>query len=326
MQAHRIMLASRGQIAVEPITLSQPGPSQVLIEMHYSTISPGTELAWLHGLPNTPCEWPMDAGYCSCGTVRAVGGEVTHVSVGDKVVTDVPHASAAVVDGPRCAKLPEGGTMTDVLPHRLASIALQGVRKAQIQLGQSVAVLGLGVIGNLAGQIARAAGATLVVGVDPLKFRRDIATKCGYDAVDGAANDAMKRVLSEAGFDVIIEATGAANAVLDALAIARRFGTVILLGSSRGETNNVNFYRDVHRKGVTLIGAHDSTRAKADDTPPRFTHATDTQTVLKLFAAKRMTGKPLISDTVSWRDAAKAYERLHAREEELMTICLDWTR
>lgn len=326
MQAHRIMLQSPGKIAIEPITLAAPGSTQVAIDMHYSTISPGTELAWLHGLPNTPCEWPMDAGYCSCGIVRAVGSDITHVAVGDRVVTDVPHASAAVVDGPRCASIPDGVDMADVLPHRLASIALQGVRKAQIQIGQSVAVLGLGVIGNLAGQIARAAGATLVVGVDPLRFRRDVATRCGFDAVDAASPDAMPRVQAAEGFDVVIEATGAAEAVNDALAITRRFGKVILLGSSRGETNKVNFYRDVHRKGVTLIGAHDSTRSTADDVPPRFTHATDTRTVLSLFATKRITGGPLISDTVGWRDAASAYDRLHARQEELMTICLDWTR
>lgn len=326
MSTHRIMLQSRGKVALEPVELTEPGDGQVLVDMRQSTISPGTELAWLHGLPNTPCEWPSEAGYCSCGVVRAVGRNITHVTAGDRVVTDVPHASAAVMDGPRCTRIPDGLDMMDVRTHRLASIAMQGVRKAQVQLGHSVAVLGLGVIGNLAGQLARAAGATQVVGVDPLLFRRRIAGQVGYGATDASASDAMARVSETKGFDVVIEATGAAEAVNDALAITRRFGTVILLGSSRGDTTKVNFYRDVHRKGVTLIGAHDSTRAVAEDIVPRFTHATDTRTVLSLFADGRLDGGPLISDTVSWRDTEKAYDRLHARREELMTICIDWTR
>ena len=325
MQANRIMLQSPGRIGIEPVTLGKPGAGEVLIEMRYSTISPGTELAWLHGLPNTPGEWPTPAGYCSCGHVREVGEGVEHVRVGDAVVTGASHASAAIAVAAQVAPLPAGLDLADARPYRLASIALQGVRKAQVQLGDAVAVLGLGVIGNLAGQIARAAGATRVVGIDPVDFRRHIATRCGYDAVVPSAVEALTHVASSGGFDVVIEATGAPEVVNDALHVARTFGRVVLLGSSRGETTGVNFYRDVHRKGVTILGAHDMTLASPEDIPPRFTARTDTRVVLELLAAGRIDGRPLISDTISWRDAAQAYDRLHARRENLMTISLDWS-
>lgn len=72
----------------------------------------------------------------------------------------MPHSSHVVVDEAKCHVLAESVASLDASAFRLASIALQGVQKASIKLGDTVAVLGLGAIGNLAAQLARASGAT----------------------------------------------------------------------------------------------------------------------------------------------------------------------
>ena len=211
---------------------------------------------------------------------------------------------------------------------RLISIALQGVRKAQLQLGHSVAVLGQGIIGNLAGQIARQAGATCVVGIDPVAWRRELALQCGMDAALDPASpsfaDSWGELTEKRGFDAVFEASGVPDAVNEALALAARLGRVVLLGSTRGVTERVNFYRDVHKKGLTIIGAHESARAVGEDIGGYCTHRTDGRTALLLLAARRLTVQPLLSLELAASEGPAAYALLRSKQERLMTIALDW--
>lgn len=323
MQAYSIVAPEKGKIEIEAEELPSVGPNQVLIESRISTISPGTELAFLHHMPNTPGLYPMKFGYSSCGTIVDVGEDVDGLTVGQRVVSSCRHATHAVVDASQCFPVPDTVSDVDASVYRLGSIALQGVRKAQIQLGWSVAVLGLGPIGNLAAQLARASGAAEVVGIDPVDWRRDLALSCGIDTVSDSASSLLAATDFE-GFEAVVEATGAAQVVPSSFHLAKWRGHVILLASSRGETDGVNFYRDVHKKGLVIYGAHDSTRAATEDLLYLVTERTDSLTILKLLAAGRIQTNLLVSDVVSFEDADGAYERLASRNEPLMTIALRW--
>jgi threonine dehydrogenase-like Zn-dependent dehydrogenase len=207
------------------------------------------------------------------------------------------------------------------------SIALQGVRKGRVELGETVLVLGLGVIGNLAAQIARAAGATFVAGVDPVDWRRDVclaADVCTAD-VERAKHAASQRVLDDDGFDLVVDATGAASAVKTAFAAARRLGRVVLLGSTREATGSVDFYNDVHKKGLTIIGAHGHLRAELQDVPGLFTAASDQRIVVELIRSSRVDADVLVTEWAAPDQAPLVYARLIAREARLMTIGFDWT-
>lgn len=323
MQAYAVVAPEKGKIDIEAVDLPPVGPHQVLVESLVSTISPGTELAFLHHLPNTTGIYPTSFGYSCCGAVLEVGAEVQGLREGDRVVGRFRHATHAVVSEADLYLAPNTIPDVDASAYRLASIALQGVRKAQIQLGWQVAILGLGPIGNLAAQISRAAGATNVVGIDPVSWRRELALSCGLDEV---VDDAELLINDEQfeGFEAVIEATGIAQVVPSSFHLAKQRGHVVLLASSRGETNNVNFYRDVHKKGLTIFGAHESNRTLTEDILHLATDRTDSLTVLKLMAAKRIQTGPLVSDVVSFEEADRAYERLASRDEELMTIALRW--
>ena len=320
MQSTRIFAPAKGQIAVESFDLPPLEAQQVLIETHYSAISPGTELAWLHHKPNTPGHYPYYPGYSASGRVLERGAAVTGLAVGQRVVCPIRHAAHFVIEADRCTPLPDTVSELDAAIYRLISIVLQGIRKAQIQLGWDVALLGLGPIGHLAGQVARAAGATHVHGIDPIAWRRELAIQAGFDAVSdlSAIADLNDR------FQAVIEATGVAEAVPTSFQLAGRLGHVVLLASTRGETEQVNFYRDVHRKGVTIFGAHDAIRAQTEDYQGYTTQQTDNLTALKLLAGGRVQAAPLISAVVPYQQAAAAYERLARREEELMLIVFQW--
>ena len=320
MQAYTVIAPEKGVIDIKAQDLPPLGHGQVLFANRFSAISPGTELAFLHDLPNTSGQFPRQTGYSSCGTIIAVGNGVEGLEPGQRVVCRCRHTSHAVIDAQSCLPVPESVPDVDAAVYRLGSIALQGIRKAQIQLGWEVAVLGLGPIGNLAGQLARAAGATEVAGIDPVDWRRELALDCGFDRVTGSADNWMDRH----SFQSVIEATGAPDVIPLAFQLAARQGHVVLLASSRGETHDVNFYRDVHKKGLTIFGAHESIRAGVEDHLSFMTHRTDDETVLKLLAGGRIQTGPLVSDVVSFEEAADAYERLQKRDEPLMTIVFRW--
>lgn len=329
MKPRRVMFVEKGRVAVEEFDLAVPAANQVALQTIASVISPGTELAYLHQLENA--RWPLPGpsnGYCSCGVVTARGADVKDLAIGQRVVSMMPHASHGLWDAAACYPVADNVPAAEAATFTLGMISLQAVRKAEVRLGQAVAVVGLGVIGNYAGQLARAAGATVVVGIDPVAWRRELAVECGFDAVAGsAANvpmDKFPQLKKAGGFDAVIEASGAPAPIIDAFHLARRLGRVALLGSTRGPTEKVDFYSDVHRKGLTIVGAHNSTRPAADDIGAWFTAQTDIRTVLDLLATKRVNAKPLLTETLKAADAPRGYERLVDRNNPLMTVALDW--
>ncbi len=316
----RVQFTQPGFVEIEHADLPACGAHEICVATTYSTISPGTELAFLHAQANTPGEFPVSSGYTASARVIEVGTQVSHWHVGQTVAAMMPHSAVENLDPVACIAMPESIDPLEASAYRLGSIAIQGVRKAQIQMGETVVVFGLGVIGNLAGQLARAAGATKVIGIDPVDWRRACAEQCAFDMVIPSADQLPKSFNAP----IVIEATGVPSVVNDALAITGRLGRVVLLGSSRGCTPQVDFYRDVHKKGITIVGAHESIRAPVDTVGHLCTHQTDGKTIIDLLASDRIRLRPLITDVMPARDAPRAYQRLTDRTEQLMTIALDW--
>lgn len=325
MQAQQIFFPKAGEVAFETIDLPELGAHQVLVEMISSVISPGTELAWLHAQPNTPKKFPMRIAYCSCSRVIRVGDDVTALKEGQIVAHQSLHASALVLEADRCLPVPEGVRPEEAAASPLIAIALQGIRKSQVTIGESVAVFGLGPIGNLAGQLARICGAIRVVGIDPDPWRCDLALECGFDEARTELLPAGQPNRDEEGYEVVIEASGIPAAVKNAVQAASQFGRVVLLGSTRGSVEEIDVYTLIHKKGLTIIGAHNARRPAVDNMFTVKTMQTDRSISLSLLVQGRIKVLPLISDQVPATEAPEAYQRLWARRENLATIALDWT-
>lgn len=317
--AHAVMFTAANEVNLSNIELPLPEADEVLVALRYSAISPGTELAFLRHAPNTSPRYPMRSGYSAVGVVEAVGSEVTDFAAGDAVACWTNHTSHALVPQHRCHHLPSGLDMLTAAPYRLASIALQGIRRAQIELGQAVAVVGCGPIGNLAGQIARAAGATFVEGIDLIPERTKVARNCGFDAVSTSIDSASR----PGKYDVVIEATGAPDVIPTALGLTAPLGKVILLGSTRGITHEVNFYQAIHKPDLQVIGVHE-TRRVAGNEANRLAHQRDEHVALQLLAAERIQTTPFISEVCPAHEAPEAYRRLREHPADVVLIALDW--
>lgn len=317
--AWRVVFTAPNVVELQERKLPVVQADELLLRTGYTTISPGTELAFLSAMQNTPRLFPYEPGYTGCGQVLRCGDDVSEFARGDWVVGRLAHSAYHVVRAELCHKIPAGVDSIAASAYRIVSISLQGVRKAQVQLGECVAVIGLGLIGNFAGQVSAAAGATRVVGIDPVAARRALAQQCGFTATYASSEQTSGRLP-----EVIIEATGHPAVINEALRLAPPGARVILLGSSRGQTAQVNFYKDVHRKGLQIIGAHESQRGTHGENARWSAEVADEITVLDLMAGGRVSVRPLISDVVPAAGAPLAYRRLQDAKEALVTCALDW--
>lgn len=323
----RVVFKSKGLVTIEEYDLEPPRPNQISVETVSTLISPGTETAFLMALPNTSGKFPMYPGYSNVGVVSALGSDNMKFEVGDRVVSRGHHASHIVMDQDNLIRIPNSLSFDEAVFFALGSIALQGIRKANIELGESVMVIGQGLVGNLALQLAKLSGGMPVIGVDYYDYRLDISERCGADNVLNPSNvdvvEAVRNATRGNGADVVVEASGNPQAIPTALELAGRFGRVVLLGSTRG-TTEVNFYSTIHRKGVRVIGAHESTRPRHESSRGLWTSRDDSLLVLELMSKGRLKVGELVSAKMSFQEAARAYNRLVESKEDTLGIILQW--
>ena len=324
---HQILFIEQGAADVRECEMPAAGPEELLIRARVSMLSPGTERAWLLGLANTTPRYPQGSGYSHIGEVVAVGAGVEGWRVGDRVASQARHTMYAAVPAHNCSRVPAELSDERAAYFRLSSIAMQAVRKARIELGEPVAVIGCGLVGLLAMQLARLNGGLPVLSVDKEIRRLEFAAALNADAAlpaDEGLNAALREQCDGEEPAVVIEATGHPEAIPTAFDLARFGGRVVLLGSTRGETEAVNFYRDVHKKGLTVLGAHESARPRHDSAPGWWTHQADQATALKLIAAGRLVVDPLTTHRFAWWDAASAYATLIRWNPGMLGTILDW--
>ena len=323
----RIVFTAAGVVEVEACPPPKLDADQLLIRTRTTLISPGTERAFFLGLPNTPGSYPHSPGYSNIGEVGAVGDGVAGWSRGMRVANTAGHAAFVTVRAESCVPAPEGLADGEAVFFNLAAIAMQGVRKARVELGEPVVVMGAGLIGLLALQLARLNGALPVISVDTDGRRLAFAQAVDADetvTVTDDLNAVISSLCEDDGAAVVIEATGHPEAILTAFDLARPGGRVILLGSTRGETEQVNFYRDVHKKGLTVIGAHNSARPVVESHPGWWIAQDDQRVALKLLALGRLSVRPLITHQFTWREAPHAYERLKRWDTSTLGMVLNW--
>ena len=325
LKGRRVVFRDRGTVDIEEFEVPKPRSDQILIKTICSLISPGTETAFLMALPNTPQKFPQYPGYSNVGVIEEIGEDVEGFRRGELVVSPTPHSSHVLARSDQVLRVPKGLSAEEAAFFNLASISLQGVRKGFIELGSSVVVVGQGLVGQLALQLARLSGGFPVIAVDLIDWRLEVSVKHGADYVINPSKvnviEEVKRLTNGRGADVVIEATGNPNAIPMALEMARRLGRVVILGSPRG-VSTVNFYTLVHRKGLIIIGAHTIIRPECESLPHYWTEKDDMKLILELIARGRLRVKDYISLRLPIEKASDAYKSLIMRKEGILGILL----
>ncbi|MEM2926072.1 MAG: zinc-binding alcohol dehydrogenase [Candidatus Bathyarchaeia archaeon] len=329
MEGFRVVFRAPKLVDVEGFEVEPPKSGRLLVRTVFSLISPGTETAFLMALENTSRIFPQYPGYSNIGIVEEVGDGIgiEGFKPGDLVASPSNHASHVYPKAEECFKVPETLSPKEASFFNLGMIALQGVRKSKIELGEPAVVLGLGLIGQMASQLLRLDGALPVIAIDTLDNRLMMAKRLGADYILNPskmdAEEEVKRLTDGKGARVVIDATGYPDAIGLAFKLASMRGRVVLLGSTRG-LSTVNFYRDVHRKGLFVIGAHNSIRPSYESSEGYWTRLDDGKTIFKLMAKGMLRCGELISRVVKATEAAEAYRLLIEEKDKVLGVLLDW--
>jgi threonine dehydrogenase-like Zn-dependent dehydrogenase len=308
---------------LEPFEFVGPGKGEVQVRALASCVSPGTERAVLCGLPGARRAFPYTPGYSTVGVVERVGRGTAGFAEGDVVAGRMPHASHGLLTPASLFKVPKGVDPAAASFLELGIITLQGVRKARIRPGDRIAVVGQGLIGQLAVRLARTAGAGSIVAV--AASRRRAASAMGPGGADefialSDGPDAMARVEA----DIVIEAVGSAKAITLAMSAARPGGSVVLLGSSRDLGRHLDWWSIAQARHLTLVGAHISVLPAKDASKTLWTYEQEGRLFLDLLAAGRCD----VSSLITWRAKPEAcnevYEVIADGGREHVGIVFDW--
>lgn len=336
MKSHHIVFTAkeRAEFLSEEIS-QEPTGSQILVKCHFDLISAGTELANYHGMPNTngvgpDTGFPKTTGYSASGVVRAVGPDVKRFKVGDRVVCSwLKHRAWFLADEKNFYPVPDDVDLETAAVAHLCSFPFLGVRRLQLQMGESVVIAGLGLLGQFAAQLARINGAAPVICCDFSPERRALALKLGADHVlDPGEEGFVQKVLELTdgkGADGVVEVTGYIPALQQALEYAAFHGRISLLGCTRISDQPINFYRYVHCRGITLLGAHTMVRPKFESRPNgEWTEYDDYRTFFKYVQTGRLQVKPVISRVVSPEDADSVFRQLGFEKNPPLGVLFDW--
>lgn len=337
--AKRIVANVPGRVELEnfPIDDTALPAGHVLIKTAFSAISAGTECAWISGKSNNAAQaFPFHPGYSASGVVVKTGPEVEGLQAGDRVV--VPwHGHCSHVVAPAhpvqggAHKIVDGRvSLQDAAIVHIASFPMLGVRKLQIEMGEPVMVAGLGILGQIAVQAARLCGAAPLLACDFSPARRELALKLGADAVfdpcDAGFVEQVRAATGGRGVAAVVEVTGHAAALQQALRYTAKMGRVSLLGCTRVADCPIDFYRDVHLPGIALIGAHTSNRPASESSPGEWTEHDDYAAILKFLATGRFDFRSLVHQIVSPAECPEVYDALLAAKDPPMGILFDWGR
>ncbi|MEI7832238.1 MAG: bi-domain-containing oxidoreductase [bacterium] len=265
---------------------------------------------------------PIPLGYCNAGVVMEVGPGVADIQVGDRVVSNGPHAEMVAVPRNLCAKIPPDVTDETAAFTVLGSIALEGIRLAAPTLGETVVVTGLGLIGLLCVQLLRANGCR-VIGIDFDSTKCELARTFGAETVDlSRGEDPLSAALQYSrgrGVDAVIitASTKSNDPVHQAAQMCRKRGRIVLVGVTGLELSRNDFYEKELSFQVSCSygpGRYDDNYEKRGlDYPSgfvRWTEGRNFEAVLDMMATGSVSVDTLISHRYPFEKALDAYEQI----------------
>lgn len=261
---------------------------------------------------------PLPLGYCNVGVVREVGEGVEEFKVGDRVASNGPHAEYVVVPKNLVAKIPENVSDDAATFTVIGSIGLQGIRLLNPTMGETVVVVGLGLIGLLAAELLVLNGCN-VIGIDFDERKLELARKKGVVPINGRTEDVVSRVealTSGVGADgVLITASAKGNDIISQSAkVSRKRGRIVLVGVIGLDISRADFYEKELSFQVSCSygpGRYDDMYEQRGIDYPlpyvRWTEKRNFETILSSMASGRLDVNALITENVSLSDFDKIY-------------------
>jgi len=361
-----------GKMEILEVPFPALNKGSILVRNHYSVISAGTEgktvtdarkgyiakarsrqkevkqvieMIKTNGLLSTykfvmnKLEAPVGLGYSTAGEVIAVGEGVTQFKVGDWVACGGAGASHADVDAipiNLAVKVPENIDLKQAAFSTIASIAIQGIRQAELQMGSNCMIIGMGLIGQLTYMILRASGMN-PIGIDvsdgQIKQSKSAGIENVYNRNQVGIEELMMVHTNGNGADAIIITAGTTSLdpVEFAGVIARRKAKIVIVGAVPTGFSRANYYKkelDLRMSSSYGPGRYDSNyEEKGIDYPigyVRWTENRNMQSFIALLATNRLNIESLITHTFDLENAPEAYDIILSKQELFAGIVIKY--
>ena len=359
-----------GRMEILEVPFPVLGKKEILVRNHYSVISAGTEgktvsdarksyvakalkrqkeikqvldMIRVQGLRETyklimnKLEAPSALGYSCAGEVIAVGEEIRSFLVGDHVAcggSTAVHADVVAVPELLCVKVPKETDLRQAAFTTIASIAIQGIRQAELSFGSTTVIIGLGLIGQLSMLILEATG-NHAIGLDINPAQVGLAEKAGIKNVYHRNTEGIENIIIEKtsglGADAVLitAATSSTDPVNLAGKICRKKGKVVIVGAVPTGFDRSDYYRkelDLRMSCSYGPGRYDPLyEEKGIDYPAgyvRWTENRNMQSFADLISSGKLDIRPIITHVFDLPDAPAAYKMILSKSEPFSGILI----
>lgn len=340
-----VLIHGDGSLTVGEQPMPEMGPKEILMKTAVSLISAGTETAGIKGLRANPREaQPRTTGYSTAGTVIAIGDEVTDFAVGDRIIGMAGecynHCDLIVGHPQVAAHIPDGMSFDDAVMVCLAATSLQAVRRVDPKLGEFIAVVGQGLVGQFANQLFALSGAR-VAAIDLDDRRLEVAAKLGAEITINPAKQDMTAALIDWADGVGIDGSliaygGDGSKVLPALSAAtlkapdgHQVGRIAIVGGVKAELSFPTTYGNLNilPSSRTGPGYHDPAYHMGQDYPRayvRWTTRRNMDELLRLIHIGAFRVSELITHRFPFEQAPQAYDTIIAAQEHTLGVLLEY--
>jgi len=313
------ILYGAGDLRLEerPLDRTALQPDEVYVETEVSALSTGTDLGNYQGrskeVPGAP-DYPRWVGYSNVGVVRAAGDEVSAPLIGSRVFSMKPHQSAFIAKHTELmVKVPQSVSSEQASLAYLTQLGVAAMKQVRYEKGETVAVVGLGVIGLGTVGAARAMGAH-VIAIANSRMRAEAALRVGAHEAYVAGEDAMP-----SNVHIVILTANTWDAYRASVEMAGYGGRVAIVGfPGRGQdapSFNPVDQRWMYLKQLTLMGAGQSCPVERRQNLER---------ILGWMASGELQLEPVITHRLPARRMREAYELARLHSKELMAAVFDW--
>lgn len=309
-----------GNVRMVEVDRPDPGPDQVLVRIRRSLISRGSELFRRYVLEEAVS--PDMMGYSDAGEVVAVGADIVDYRVGQRVMASAPHAQFVLSQtaGPsrRVFGLPDAMDDETATFLPLTTSSVMWMRTTPIDPGQTVVILGQGIVGALCAQIVRERDPGQVITVDAEPLRCEISRQLGADhVIDVSQTDsvtAVRELTHGRGADVVVECVGG-NAGIRSFEQAQEMlashGVIHLISKYQGAPLPLNGDMFMNKQliaGIRTEQSRDDCMADA----------------VQMLIDGRVRVGELITHRLPWQQTPDAYHMLYERPGEALGVVLEW--
>lgn len=334
MRSLDIIFPEPNVVTVVSTQAPAPGAGELLCEAQVSLLSTGTETFCLAGDFDDSTFWqewvefPFAPGYSMSSRVLAVGSGVTGFAVGDRVASQTPHAQRFTVPASEVVRIPDDITYDQAAWMSLACTTQLGVRRAELQLGETVAVVGLGLLGQLVVQYLRVAGAGRIICIDTSQERLALAQAHGAtDLIRAGAGEARAQIAELTGdrmLDVVFDVTGHHSVLAPASTLLRPLGRLVLLGDSPSPSRQSLGPRIV-ADSIAILGVHASAAPAVATARDPWTLQAMTELFFLFLRNGRMNVDGLVSHRFTPDQAPEVYAGLQRDRSAYLGTLFDWS-